>query len=458
MRTRPSPSCQRSCALTLGPDRVPCRAIDRTRRVRRPAGRRPPPAAADGWGSSRERSPRSRPARAPCGRVAGDHLHERRRGDVGGLSDTRRRSRLAPGNRPSRCAAWPQRSNRIAKCGIVHHHVETRGEEPSRPLGGAAPPSNHGDERHRLNIHSGLDLLRCRDLDSTMFARRRSFLRRPKCCPSAATRTRESSISRRPPAPARPRSSTGSTARTACWPRRCASASKSSTTATPSRPRRKATSSEQLRVLVEAMLHHYDWKLWMELCVLALRDKAAAAERDRMDRRWRAALRAVIRDGQASGEFVASDPDETMFVLGRAARRAVTAAGAEGEGRHEGSCRAGVARRGLTSARPRLRRQPAQANPLSDERTTTEAIDPGRCGGRPAAGTGSASWCTAMRLASLARIASLAGEALSTVVSTCSSMCSAVATSESSSAAMHRGEAVACRFSSCDSSCTVQYR
>ena len=81
------------------------------------------------------------------------------------------------------------------------------------------------------------------------------------------------------------------------------------------RSENKATSSEQLRVLVEAMLHHYDWKLWMELCVLALRDTAAAAERDRLDRRWRAALRSAIRDGQESGEFIASDPDETMFVL-----------------------------------------------------------------------------------------------------------------------------------------------
>ena len=33
-----------------------------------------------------------------------------------------------------------------------------------------------------------------------------------------------------------------------------------------------ATASEQLRILVEAMLRHYDWGLWMELCVLALRD------------------------------------------------------------------------------------------------------------------------------------------------------------------------------------------
>ncbi len=78
---------------------------------------------------------------------------------------------------------------------------------------------------------------------------------------------------------------------------------------------RAATASLQLRILIEAMLRHYDWALWMELCVLALRDPSAASERDRMDRRWRAMLRNVIRDGQHRGEFVASDADETMFVL-----------------------------------------------------------------------------------------------------------------------------------------------
>ncbi len=77
----------------------------------------------------------------------------------------------------------------------------------------------------------------------------------------------------------------------------------------------KNSASERLRVLIEAMLHHYDWKLWMELCVLALRDKSAAAERDRIDRRWRAALRGVVREGQENGEFIDSDPDETMFIL-----------------------------------------------------------------------------------------------------------------------------------------------
>jgi len=77
----------------------------------------------------------------------------------------------------------------------------------------------------------------------------------------------------------------------------------------------QTSASAKLRVLVEAMLYHYDWRLWMELCVLALRDTSAAAERDRLDRRWRAALRSVVREGKERGEFEVDDPDEAMFVL-----------------------------------------------------------------------------------------------------------------------------------------------
>lgn len=77
------------------------------------------------------------------------------------------------------------------------------------------------------------------------------------------------------------------------------------------------TASDRLRLLIAAMLDDYDWGLWLELCVLALRDERAAAERDRMDRRWRAALRAVIRDGQERGEFTfdAGHADDAMFLL-----------------------------------------------------------------------------------------------------------------------------------------------
>lgn len=77
----------------------------------------------------------------------------------------------------------------------------------------------------------------------------------------------------------------------------------------------EVTAGERLRVLIEAMLYHYDWALWMELCVLALRDEAAAAERDRMDRRWRAVVRSVVREGQERGEFVDGDADDMMMVL-----------------------------------------------------------------------------------------------------------------------------------------------
>ncbi len=75
------------------------------------------------------------------------------------------------------------------------------------------------------------------------------------------------------------------------------------------------TASQRLRLLVEAMLYEYDWGLWMELCVLALRDEHAAAQRDRMDRRWRAALRAVIALGQETGEFTPGDPAAITFLL-----------------------------------------------------------------------------------------------------------------------------------------------
>jgi AcrR family transcriptional regulator len=86
------------------------------------------------------------------------------------------------------------------------------------------------------------------------------------------------------------------------------------------------TASDRLRLLIAAMLDDYDWGLWLELCVLALRDERAAAERDRMDRRWRSALRAVIRDGQERGEFTreagkagrvekVGTADDAMFLL-----------------------------------------------------------------------------------------------------------------------------------------------
>ena len=56
--------------------------------------------------------------------------------------------------------------------------------------------------------------------------------------------------------------------------------------------------------------------LWMELWVRALRDPQLAETRERLDRRWRAAIADVVREGQASGEFGDADADDVALLLG----------------------------------------------------------------------------------------------------------------------------------------------
>jgi AcrR family transcriptional regulator len=56
--------------------------------------------------------------------------------------------------------------------------------------------------------------------------------------------------------------------------------------------------------------------LWMELWVRALRDPELARTRERLDRRWREAIAAIVRDGQASGEFGPADADDVALLLG----------------------------------------------------------------------------------------------------------------------------------------------
>jgi AcrR family transcriptional regulator len=60
----------------------------------------------------------------------------------------------------------------------------------------------------------------------------------------------------------------------------------------------------------------YDAALWMELWGKALRDEPLAAVREQLDRRWRATIAEIVRDGQARGEFGAADADELALVLG----------------------------------------------------------------------------------------------------------------------------------------------
>lgn len=58
-----------------------------------------------------------------------------------------------------------------------------------------------------------------------------------------------------------------------------------------------------------------DWVLWLELWVRALRDPSARAAREQLDRRWRSALREVIDEGVASGDFRTDDADEATVRL-----------------------------------------------------------------------------------------------------------------------------------------------
>jgi AcrR family transcriptional regulator len=59
-----------------------------------------------------------------------------------------------------------------------------------------------------------------------------------------------------------------------------------------------------------------DWVLWFELWSRALRDPEVARKREALDRRWRATIADVVREGQRSGEFAAVDAQEFALRLG----------------------------------------------------------------------------------------------------------------------------------------------
>jgi len=81
---------------------------------------------------------------------------------------------------------------------------------------------------------------------------------------------------------------------------------------------RTESARDRLRILIERWPADGDGEavLWMELWVRALHDPELAAIRQRLDRRWRAVLADVIRDGQARDEFGPADADEFALVLG----------------------------------------------------------------------------------------------------------------------------------------------
>lgn len=57
------------------------------------------------------------------------------------------------------------------------------------------------------------------------------------------------------------------------------------------------------------------WVLWPEVWVRALRDPDLAAQRQKLDQRWRDTIADLVRHGKASGEFGPADPDEFALYL-----------------------------------------------------------------------------------------------------------------------------------------------
>jgi AcrR family transcriptional regulator len=77
-----------------------------------------------------------------------------------------------------------------------------------------------------------------------------------------------------------------------------------------------AGASERLTMLIERSLPPAagemvgDWKLWFELWSRALRDPEVARKREALDRRWRATIADIVREGERTGEFGSVDADE----------------------------------------------------------------------------------------------------------------------------------------------------
>jgi AcrR family transcriptional regulator len=83
---------------------------------------------------------------------------------------------------------------------------------------------------------------------------------------------------------------------------------------------RCASSGAKLALLIEETSRGQgqlgDMTLWLEIWVRARRDPAVRASYPRLDRRQRALIADIVREGQASGEFTAgADPDDVALDL-----------------------------------------------------------------------------------------------------------------------------------------------
>jgi AcrR family transcriptional regulator len=72
---------------------------------------------------------------------------------------------------------------------------------------------------------------------------------------------------------------------------------------------------QRLRLLIEACAAEYDSALWMELWGRALRDRGAAAARQRLDDRWREQIAEVIRAGQREDGFAPIEADDAAAIV-----------------------------------------------------------------------------------------------------------------------------------------------
>ncbi len=74
---------------------------------------------------------------------------------------------------------------------------------------------------------------------------------------------------------------------------------------------------ERLATLIERSIgvDDYDWVLWMELWVRALRDPRMAESRQLLDDGWRAQIASIIAEGQAAGVFAGPEPERAALEL-----------------------------------------------------------------------------------------------------------------------------------------------
>jgi AcrR family transcriptional regulator len=86
------------------------------------------------------------------------------------------------------------------------------------------------------------------------------------------------------------------------------------------RLRPAASAQEHMELFVRLAVpvdphRHGEWRLWFELCTLALRDEAAAATLVRADERWEALIADAVRHWQAAGLLRAELAVEQVTIL-----------------------------------------------------------------------------------------------------------------------------------------------